>query len=132
MFADRLKVFYPDEREYQLQVMHWLNNEVRYQEEKLDNRAGDKYYDFIYKNSTIRDWEGVCSDIAAAYCVMMRSQGIPCQYVEGYAAGDQVDGSRFEGIHAWNYAYNDGNFTAYDPTNDVDFVTQEYVIKQVK
>lgn len=132
MLADRLHEIYPVQREFELETMHFVNWVIKYETEKIGNRAGDKYYDFIFNDETIIEGKGVCSDISAVYCIMMRSQGIPCQYIDGFAAGDKKDGTRFEGPHAWNMACNDGDFTAYDPTNDIDFITQEYVVEQIK
>lgn len=69
---------------------------------------------------TLEDGKGICLDIAALLCVMLRSQGIPARI----ECGRMKDGT----LHAWVSAYSDhsgkaenhsfaaGSWTSLDPT----------------
>ena len=51
---------------------------------------------------------GICQDLSAVLCCMLRVQGIPCKLVIGY-----VNGSYY---HAWTLSILDGQEVFYDPT----------------
>ena len=51
--------------------------------------------------------KGICFDYSALMCAMLRSQGVPCKLVIGYA--DTT-------YHAWVSVYLDGAWKRYDPT----------------
>ena len=57
---------------------------------------------------------GICYDIASLYAAMLRSQGIPCKMVKGYA-------SSINGYHAWNAVYDEetGSWISMDLTYDM-------------
>ena len=50
---------------------------------------------------------GVCVDYAALMAAMLRSQGVPCKLVTGYAGNE---------YHAWVSVYDNNSWTRYDPT----------------
>ncbi len=50
---------------------------------------------------------GVCQDLSAIMCCMLRTQGIPCRLVIGYAD---------KNYHAWTMVTIDGENVFYDPT----------------
>lgn len=53
---------------------------------------------------------GVCQDLAGLTAVMLRSVGIPCKLVIGYA--DNI-------YHAWNEILVDGEWEIFDPTKSI-------------
>lgn len=53
---------------------------------------------------------GVCQDLAGLTAVMLRSVGIPCKLVIGYA--DNI-------YHAWNEILIDGEWEIFDPTKSI-------------
>jgi transglutaminase-like putative cysteine protease len=68
-----------------------------------------------------REKAGVCQDFSHLAIGMLRSIGVPTRYVSGYLhPSPEVDlGTTAEGeSHAWVEWY-DGEWTAFDPTNDV-------------
>lgn len=98
-------------------VCSWVEEQIEYDTAKLENRAQDKYFDYIVEDDTLITHRGVCSDMAGLMCVMLRSQGIPCQYVAGTVEGESKDGK-----HAWNEVYRNGSIDRYDPTNGHNFM----------
>lgn len=66
--------------------------------------------------------EGYCTYFATAMTVMLRTQGIPARYVEGYAMPAQPDSGtvyyiRNSMAHAWVEVYfNDFGWMSFDPT----------------
>jgi transglutaminase-like putative cysteine protease len=68
-----------------------------------------------------REKAGVCQDFSHLAIGMLRSIGIPTRYVSGYLhPSPEADlGTTAEGeSHAW-VEWFDGEWTAFDPTNDV-------------
>ena len=53
---------------------------------------------------------GVCQDLSAIMCCMLRTQGIPCRLIIGYAN---------KNYHAWTLATVDGKEVFYDPTAEL-------------
>lgn len=121
-----------NEKAFEIGVMEYINGIVKYDTEKLGKRASDKYYDLMAKDDTIYNEKGVCSDMSTVFCAMMRSQGIPCQYVEGFASGKTVNGIEFNGGHAWNITLHGDVNNAYDVTAGHDFIEQGYVVETIK
>ena len=66
---------------------------------------------------------GVCQDLSAIMCCMLRTQGIPCRLVIGYA-----DSS----YHAWIVATVDGEEIFYDPTAELSAISmpREYSVER--
>ncbi len=58
---------------------------------------------------------GVCQDLAAITCCMMRSQGIPAKLVIGYAD---------KSYHAWTVVTVDGKNVLYDPTAALNAISK--------
>lgn len=54
---------------------------------------------------------GVCQDYAHIFVAMCRLAGFPAKYVAGMAVGEGA-------THAWAEVWQDGAWTAYDPTHD--------------
>jgi transglutaminase-like putative cysteine protease len=54
---------------------------------------------------------GICTDFAALFASMCRSQGIPCKLVVG-------NYERSEYLHAWNEVYFDGEYHIVDASGD--------------
>jgi transglutaminase-like putative cysteine protease len=75
---------------------------------------------------------GVCQDLAHAMLGVLRTAGVPCQYVSGYVfdPADDDDGARVQGArasHAWVQAWHsDLGWVGIDPTNDM-LVNWQYV-----
>ena len=63
---------------------------------------------------------GICQDLSAMMCCMLRVQGIPCKLVIGYA--DKY-------YHAWTVAVMNGEEMFFDPTESVGAL---YGIKKYK
>lgn len=55
--------------------------------------------------------KGVCQDYAHIYVVLCRLAGFPARYVTGMAVGEGA-------THAWAEVWQNGKWTAYDPTHD--------------
>lgn len=81
---------------------------------------GNYVYDYIrattLKSGELPDMDyvidkkmGVCQDLAALACCMLRVQGIPTEFVVGYAN---------KTYHAWCVVHLDGETILYDPTAD--------------
>ena len=84
-------------------------------------------YDFVtavtVKKSTLPDISrclkkhmGICQDLAAMTCAMLRSQGVKAQLVIGYA-GDNY--------HAWVNAIIDGKNRFFDPTAEIGGIAKD-------
>ncbi len=54
---------------------------------------------------------GVCQDFAHIFTAMCRLAGFPARYVAGMVVGEGA-------THAWAEVWQDGAWTAYDPTHD--------------
>jgi hypothetical protein len=85
---------------------------------------------------------GSCVNRANLALALMRSQGIPCRYVQGYVYGDEISvtfsvggsqgtaGSTWaSGSHAWVEVYypNEGAWVPYDPFLEKGFVDSRHV-----
>lgn len=55
--------------------------------------------------------KGICSDFAALFASMCRSQGIPCKVALGYYV-------KSEYYHAWNEVYINGEYVLVDSSGD--------------
>lgn len=66
-------------------------------------------------DSTLVQKSGICYDFASLYAAMMRTQGIPCRLVKGYAPDYAT------GYHAWNEVYDSAKkqWITVDPTYDL-------------
>ena len=66
---------------------------------------------------------GVCQDLAAIMCCMLRTQGIPCRLVIGYAD---------DNYHAWITATINGEEVFYDPTAALSAINppKEYSVER--
>lgn len=66
---------------------------------------------------------GVCQDLSAIMCCMLRIQGIPSRLVIGYADGE---------YHAWVVATVDGEDIFYDPTAELNAINfpKEYSVER--
>ena len=98
-------------------IYDFVINNIEYDEEKADE-VQPGYVPA--PDATLLKGSGICSDYAALIAAMLRSQGIPTKFVEGYAPGDIR--------HAWNLVYTkdtgvvatkiefDGSWTMIDST----------------
>ena len=64
---------------------------------------------------------GYCVYFATTMTAMLRSQGIPAQFVTGYSEGERIGGDRYvvrgQDAHAWVKAYFPGHgWVTFDPT----------------
>ena len=66
---------------------------------------------------------GVCQDLSAIMCCMLRTQGIPCRLMIGYAD---------DNYHAWIQANVDGEDIFYDPTAEISAINRpkEYSVER--
>ncbi len=76
----------------------------------------------------LKEGKGVCQDFVHLSLMVLRSMGIPAQYVSGYLhpkrnaiVGNTVDGRSHAWIQAWT-----GGWWSYDPTNDTE-ISEQYV-----
>lgn len=58
---------------------------------------------------------GVCQDLAAIMCCMLRTQGIPCKLMIGYAD---------KNYHAWTVTIIDGEEVFFDPTAALNAISK--------
>lgn len=67
---------------------------------------------------------GICQDLAALMCCMLRVQGVPTQFVIGYANNT---------YHAWTNVLIDGEFQRIDPTADINAIAKdaEYTTERI-
>jgi transglutaminase/protease-like cytokinesis protein 3 len=61
--------------------------------------------------TTYETKKGICSDFAALFASLCRSQGIPCKVVLGYYAKSDY-------YHAWNEVYINGEYVIVDASGD--------------
>ncbi len=77
---------------------------------------GAGFLDYFLLNSR----RGYCMHFATAFVLMANEMGIPCRYVQGYAAKRSPDGMvivRESDAHAWAEVYFDNaGWAAFDPT----------------
>lgn len=96
--------------------------------------TSDFVYDFIkaltVKPGTLPDIDGsfekrmgVCQDLSAIMCCMLRTQGIPARLIIGYAD---------DNYHAWVTANIDGEDIFYDPTAELSAISKvhEYSVER--
>lgn len=76
----------------------------------------------------LNEGRGVCQDFVHLSLMLLRSMGIPAQYVSGYLhpkrhaiVGDTVDGRSHAWIEAWT-----GAWWSFDPTND-SVISEQHV-----
>jgi len=103
-----------------LRVHDWVCENIYYDEDSLRNGKYPPYNPVDVINSK----KAVCKGYAYLYATMLRSIGIPCNIVSGYALGiDGVDNwSELTDTktqnHAWNEVYIDGRWVIVDTTWD--------------
>lgn len=74
-------------------------------------------------DQSLADGMGICFDFAALMATMLRSQGLACKLIIGYA--DQQ-------YHAWNETLIDGNWYFYDSTSEVTGLkVKNYTVERV-
>ncbi|MCR5122698.1 MAG: transglutaminase domain-containing protein [Ruminococcus sp.] len=77
---------------------------------------GGSFLDYFLLNSR----KGYCMHFATAFVLMANEMGIPCRYVQGYAAERSSDGNfivRESDAHAWAEVYFDNaGWVAFEPT----------------
>lgn len=61
-------------------------------------------------DNVLEEKQGICFDLSALVCCMLRTQGIPVQMVIGYAD---------KNYHAWNRVYEGGQWRLIDTTSEV-------------
>lgn len=91
----------PTAQETATEIMHWVNRHVEYSK-------------CVTVNSTTAQWvfdnrKGVCQDYAHLMIALCRAAGVHARYVAGLVEGEGES-------HAWVEAYDDGQWTAFDPT----------------
>ena len=67
--------------------------------------------DYVLENKM-----GICQDLAALACCMLRVEGVPAQFTIGYAG---------KSYHAWVVVYIDGQAELYDPTVDCNGISKD-------
>lgn len=95
--------------------------------------AANIYYDMDAYRSDVRlsdavsvleSRRGVCQGYANLCAALLRSLGIPCDVVSGYALGISSSGTwdraalNDDSNHAWNFAYPDNHLVIFDATWD--------------
>ncbi|MEY3989005.1 MAG: hypothetical protein RI985_86 [Chloroflexota bacterium] len=90
----------------------------RYDEQRPRPPTSSDWVDYFLFESQI----GYCDDFATAMTVMLRTQGIPARYVQGYTGGDR-DPSRGDYVvresmaHSWVEVFFDGyGWQRFEPT----------------
>ncbi len=90
----------------------------RYDEQRPRPPTSSDWVDYFLFESQI----GYCDDFATAMTVMLRTQGIPSRYVQGYTGGDR-DPTRGDYVvresmaHSWVEVYFDGyGWQRFEPT----------------
>lgn len=66
-------------------------------------------------DGTYKKKMGVCQDLSAIMCAMLRTQGIPCKLMIGYADKQ---------YHAWTTAYINGQEVFFDPTAALNAISK--------
>lgn len=111
--AKMLRQQNPTNDEFRIAAISWIRTNIAYDHDKANNVKIQNCYDMTDVDEVFEQKKGVCSDMAAMYTVMCRSQGIPCVYVSGLV--NDVNGNLSN--HAWNMILNDaGNWVWADPT----------------
>lgn len=103
-----------------LAVHDWICENIYYDEDSL---RGGKYPSYN-PGDILNSKKAVCKGYAYLYATMLRSIGIPCNVVSGYALGiDGIDtwseltDAKTQN-HAWNEVYVDGRWIIVDTTWD--------------
>ena len=114
-----------DTKDYIYKVLNYVHNSITYDKAKTGdtlNRYQDKYFDLLVDDEIITSGKGVCNDKSALMTVMLRLQGIPCQFIEGTAKYRDITG-----IHAWVLAwFDDGTPQLFDPSDGTDSTSSAY------
>ncbi|WP_026477281.1 transglutaminase TgpA family protein [Alkaliphilus transvaalensis] len=98
-------------------IQNYLRNNYNYSLEPSITPEGRDFVEFFL----FEEQEGYCTYFATAMAVMLRTQGIPTRYIEGYRtpqeAVDDLYVVRQNNAHAWVEAYIDGiGWVAFEPT----------------
>ncbi len=83
---------------------------------QVPDGSGDQLESFLFGHRT-----GYCEYFAAAFAVMLRTQGIPARVVSGYLGGDYIPAGSYYRVtqasaHAWVEAHLGGDWVRFDPT----------------
>ncbi len=87
------------------------------------NKLSEVKSGYIPDNAaTLSTKGGICYDFASLFAAMVRSQGIPCKLVKGYA-------QNVEGYHAWNEVLVNGSWMVIDTSVDLQLNTTDIMEK---
>lgn len=124
-----------DDSDFAWDVLMWIRENIEYDDAKTVKAGGkrpqNKYYELLATDNILSDEKGVCTDYSGLFVIMMRSQGIPCRYIDGY--NDNSDEGEDNIGHAWNQVYANGSWdNYYDVTNRMIWTNPVYTIYSYK
>lgn len=102
-------------------IEDYLRNNYKYKLDVENVPAHEEFIDYFLFNGQ----EGYCTYYATAMAVMLRLEGIPSRYVEGYLAHEEVEPGMYEisheNAHAWVEAFIEPvGWMTFEPTPAYD------------
>lgn len=115
------------------EISRWLSDNFRYSLEDRTDYSKSDHPPIEWMKSASAGW---CEHFAAAFTLLMRSAGVPCRTVVGFAGAEWNEYEAYlvvrnRNAHAWTEFYHDGFWIRADPTpavasafsNDASFST---------
>ena len=115
-----------NKKEFVDQVAQWIYDNINYSYDAAYRiKEGTLLNNPLDVNQTLTLRSGVCANKAALMAVMLRSQGIPCQYVSGRTT--ELSKTK----HAWNRVYLNDEWIDYDVTMNTSG-NLNYIVEAIK
>lgn len=110
----------PSDYEKAQAINNWVASNIRYDDDYFYRRK-DTVTTAV--DEVLDSRLTICDGYARLTCALLRSAGIPANYVTGLAYGSSRDvlGARSWDLHAWNEAFIDGRWIVIDPTFNSSF-----------
>lgn len=102
-------------------IEDFLRNNYEYRLDVLDIPDGKEFIDYFL----FEEQKGYCTYYATAMAVMLRLEGIPSRYIEGYLANEEIEPGIYEishkDAHAWVEAFIEPvGWMTFEPTAAYD------------
>ncbi|MBN2826629.1 MAG: hypothetical protein JXQ26_01495 [Tissierellales bacterium] len=115
-----------DDYQKAIAIESYLRNNYIYDLQGENLPENDEFVDFFLFKSK----RGYCTYFATAMAVMLRIEGIPSRYVEGYTMGDKIEGNVYEvtqkEAHAWVEAFIEPvGWMNFEPTPSLPWIHQD-------
>ena len=111
--------------EKSIKIQDYLRNNYKYELDVKEVPEGQEFIDhFLFEEQ-----EGYCTYYASSMAVMLRLQGIPTRYVEGYIANEEMEDGRYQvrqkHAHTWVEAFIEPvGWMRFEPTAAYDDPTE--------